>query len=44
MSHIMVEFAQLQEIGKECAATAKKIQQAKEDFQSSINKLDWELK
>lgn len=44
MSHIMVEFAQLQEIGKECATTAKKIQQAKEDFQSSINKLDWEVK
>ena len=44
MSNIMVEFAQLQEIGKECATTAKKIQQAKEDFQSSVNKLDWEVK
>lgn len=44
MSHIKVEFAKLQVIGKECSATSKRILQAKEDFQSSINKLDWEVK
>lgn len=44
MSHIKVEFAKLQEIGKECSAASKRILQAKEDFQSSINRLDWEVK
>lgn len=44
MSHIKVEFAKLQEIGKEYAADSKRILQAKEDFQSSINRLDWEVK
>lgn len=44
MSHIKVEFARLQEIGKECSAASKRILQAKEDFQSSINRLYWEVK
>lgn len=44
MSHIKVEFAKLQEMGKECSAASKRILQAKEDFQSSINRLDWEVK
>lgn len=44
MSHIIVNFNQLQEVGQICSVVSNKILGAKEDFQAAISKLDWEVR
>ena len=44
MSHIKVEFAQLQEVGQTCSNVSGKILQATKDFQESMRGLDWQVK
>lgn len=44
MAHIKVEFTQLQEAGKTFSDISGKILQANKDFQTSLRRIDWEVK
>ena len=44
MAHIRIEFTQLQESEDRCSKVSRQIFQAKDDFQESMRKLDWEVK
>lgn len=44
MSHVKVEFAQLQEVGQTCSNVSGKILQATQEFQESMRGLDWQVR